>query len=331
MENQVDQEKKILYLCKALALFSIVSAHVAGVGGDASKVQVFCAKILGAWGTVGVPVFFAISGYLYERSLSRRTYMELLRGKLRSLALPWLVCGTGVWLYVALRKGGLTFGNWFSFLIGEGSYLYYMTVLLLLYLLYIFLRKKNVLVYLGILVWVVSNIVISNVGWKLSFSPYLNVLTWQGWFLLGALIQRKQIQTSMGKVLKKIWLPCLAAGMAIIIWNCACGITITYWHRAYLLMELLLLPSIYYFAVLLVGKSLLMDIGEKSFSIYLLHMPIAGILANIMNRFPNGIFILARPVIAVLLTYAAIYAGGKVCDVLRVGKVYAAAIGKRGA
>lgn len=98
-------------------------------------------------------------------------------------------------------------------------------------------------------------------------------------------------------------------------------------------MELLLLPSIYYFAVLLVGgtKSLLMDIGEKSFSIYLLHMPIAGILANIMNRFPNGIFILARPVIAVLLTYAAIYAGGKVCDVLRVGKVYAAAIGKRGA
>ena len=325
-------EKNILFTCKAIAILSIVSAHVAGTGSQTS-VEMFCSRVLSAWGTVGVPVFFIISGYLYERSLSRHGCWAVFTGKFKSLLLPWLFCGTIVWLYVVLRKGEITLQKWFFFLIGEYSYLYFMTVLLALFVLYMVLRKNVILIYIGLVVWLIANIIIYFVGWNLPFSPYLNIFTWQGWFLAGGLVQMKGLQIKITKIVKIVWIPCLIAGCMLIVWSSACGNTITYWSSIYLIMEILLLPSMYGFAILILRskklRDLAVDVGERSFSLYLLHMPIAGIIAYIMNRFPNGVFILLRPLLTVAVTYIGIYVMGRICAALRVGHVYNLMIGKR--
>lgn len=333
-DNRVlEKERNIIYICKAIAIFSAASAHVAGGGSNASLGEQFFFRLLSAWGTFGVPVFYSIAGYLYERSLQKHDNLYILKGKLKGVFLPWLVCGTAVWLYVALRKGGLSFGSWAAFMLGESSYLYFMTVLVLLYVLYSFLRRRIWLIYAGIILWIAANVITSIWGWHLPFSLYLNVFAWQGWFLMGGLIQSKSWQKKIPGIMRRCWFWSIPAAAAAIFWYCYHGSTIFYWHKYFLIIEMLLLPLLYCAVRMIIKRrafeKFFVAVGQKSFSIYLLHMPIAGILTNLMNRFPNGILVFLRPILAVLITYGCIAVLEKVCSRLRIDKLCEWCIGTR--
>lgn len=56
-------------------------------------------------------------------------------------------------------------------------------------------------------------------------------------------------------------------------------------------------------------SNLFIKLGEYSFSIYLLHMPVAGIIVNITNRFDLIFLLLIRPliVIGIVIVFIRIY------------------------
>lgn len=333
MKDNRYEEKNVIYICKAIAIFSAVSAHVAGVGSNVPEMELFFFRLLSAWGTFGVPVFYLAAGYLYERSLQKHDIMYIFKGKLKSIILPWLICGTAVWLYVVLRKGGLTLGGWASFILGESSYLYFMTVLVLLYILYSLFRKYTWLLYAGIVLCITANAITAFWGWHLPFSVYLNVFAWQGWFFIGGLIQMKSWQNKIPGIMKKCWFVSIPAGLAIVLWYCFHGSTIFYWHKYFLVIEVLLLPLLYCGVrgamKCRAVEKVFVAVGKKSFSIYLLHMPVAGILANLMDRFPNGMLIFFRPFMAVFVTYGCITAFERICSSLRIDKLCEWCIGTR--
>lgn len=117
-------EKDYVSIVRALAIFSVVCAHVTDASGSITNLAI---SSLGAY---GVAVFFLLSGYVF--SFEKRSFGTFFRRKLTTILIPWLFCGTLDWLYVVLRKGGITFSGWVSSIFVHSHY-YYLTILILCY------------------------------------------------------------------------------------------------------------------------------------------------------------------------------------------------------
>ena len=114
--NSKDKGNIYIYILKAIAIFSVVCAHSTPLMDSNSKINVFSSQMLDYLGTFGVPVFFCISGYLFAGNT--RTWGEFWKRKVFTLFIPWICCETLLWLYVVLRKGGISITAWLLFLLG---------------------------------------------------------------------------------------------------------------------------------------------------------------------------------------------------------------------
>jgi peptidoglycan/LPS O-acetylase OafA/YrhL len=322
-------EREFIYIWKAIALLSIISAHVAGISESASVVESFCSRLISSWGSYGVPAFLIASGYLYERTLQNHDTKYILQNKFKGLMIPWFFCGTIVWLYVVLRKGNITVSSWLNFISGNNSYLYYMTITIVIYVMYIFLRKRDLYIYLGICLCLINNVV----NWETIFSIYLNVFVWLGWFLIGALIQKKKLKNYIHILANSKWTLLALFGICYVFYVCLSGAEMSYWHKFYLPVETLCLFTMLFLTYSVMSyskaKMLFINIGIDSFPLYLLHMPIAGITANIMNRFSNGIMLLLRPFIVLAVTYFLLWIADRIAKQIRLDKLFHIIIGKR--
>lgn len=328
------EKRNYIYICKGISIFSVAAAHVSSAFAYAGEMEKFCVRLLSSLGTIGVPLFFLISGYLYEKSLKKHDWKYIVKSKLEGLCIPWMINGTIVWLYVVLRKGGISFKNWLYFLIGIDSYLYFMFVLVILYMLYVVMRKNKFLFYVGIFFSVISYIYINIFGKTILFSPYLNVIGWQGWFLVGGGICCKEsYEQRMLVFIKKWWSIGFMIAVTLALYICYKEETLTYWHKSYIWFELASLMFLgglaYYLLRCEKIKKMLICIGKNSFSIYLFHMPVAGIISNIMNRFPNSFLVFLRPFIVVGMTLLLIKLGDFFFERLGLHKYYKLLIGER--
>ena len=71
--------------------------------------------------------------------------------KMKTLIIPWLIAATIIWLYVILRKGEIAFDSWFNFLIGNGSIFYFMTNLIIYFIIFAvlsYLKNKKAYIYI---------------------------------------------------------------------------------------------------------------------------------------------------------------------------------------
>lgn len=73
----------------------------------------------------------------------------------------------------------------------------------------------------------------------------------------------------------------------------------------------------------------LIDIGKKSFAIYLLHMPIAGIVSNLCNRLDIFVVTVARPIIVLAIVYIVLYLADKLIPEGSIKKCINMLIGMR--
>lgn len=189
----IANEKSCIYIMKSIAVFCVVCAHVSPIPEGAGIWNYIAAGYLNYMGTMGVPVFFILSGYLFERN--EKSFGEFWKGKVKSVFIPWIFCETLLWLYVVLRKGGITFRSWLFFIIGYQHTTYYLTMLVIMYLVFWRIKKDWELTAL-ILVSVFS---IICTGWNFGISFinewtgtfYLNPLNWICFFAAGMLICRK--------------------------------------------------------------------------------------------------------------------------------------------
>lgn len=292
-----DLTARYIYNLKALAIISVIFAHCP-YGGSSEYIKCLYNNI----GTFGVPIFFFLSGILYNTS--KYSFRELVLKKLKTIVIPWIFCGTVVYFYVGFRKGGIGFFSWMQFIIGDGSYLYFMTMLVICMLIYYWINKSNackVLIAISLLNYLVQYIV----GYEFV-NQYINPLNWIGYFGIGVYIRKyKDINSFFENITNKktVYLLSMIVMLSITV---IIKINITYWHAMYLIYEIILFCGVTSLSSMINNKYMYM-VGKYSFTIYLTHMPFVG-LTNILeqilseNRYISNMVFIFRPIIVVLLT-----------------------------
>lgn len=136
----------VLYIMKFFAVISIVFAHslIANVSND------FLRSFLSIFKCVGVYIFLILSGYFFNYRKYKNLF-ELLISKLINIVIPWFFCGLLVYfsrfISQPFKLDFFEIGNW---LLGNGSYLYFLTMLFLIYVIIYLFPKKDIYYYLFI-------------------------------------------------------------------------------------------------------------------------------------------------------------------------------------
>lgn len=300
-----DTERKYIYVLKAFAILSVVSAHVAPVPDTVGQCNQIVSWLLNAYGTAGVPVFYIISGYLFYRN--KKGIQEFWRTKFSFIIVPWSFCGTLLWLYVVLRKGGISIDSWWNFLLGVKTSLYYLTVLMVLYILYFKWKNKMTFVSLTMLLSVVS-IVSTGWGTGLAFinewvpTFYLNPLNWMLYFGVGLMIGHFGWLEQVARVCGKFRVLVLAAYVGTLMIHYKHGISWGYcskWALINLWLQAALIFGMSWTCLQMTKCRILELTGKYSFSIYLLHQLGAGALVAVTSKLDVGILTLMRPFILI--------------------------------
>lgn len=288
--------KEYLFRLKAIAIFSTISAHCTLVDDqlESNYMAIFSSGLLASIGSIGVPLFLVVSGYLYNNSKALKT---IIKNKIESVCIPWLFWGTLVWLYIALRKGGLTLGSWGKFLIGNGSYLYFNTILLFMFAVFYWIKNSKgqyVLLVMSIVMVTYQSLILRSY----SNFTYLNPLIWCGWFSIGQILRNVEADLNFVFKYRFLW---YSMYLLIILCMSYRHRSIGYWSPGAIVVELAAIFVCMNLAKR--GGTFLGWIGRRTYLIYLLHMPVAGVISNMMNRFSfTAIITILRPAVVVLLT-----------------------------
>lgn len=289
------EQSNIIYNMKALCILSAVCAHTSTtVNGGVITTRLSC--LMSGMGSIGVPIFFLLSGMLFaKREYDIGTFWKK---KVWSLLLPWFLTGTIVWLYVVLRKGGFSFVAWINYVLGNGSYLYYMSMLMICYLLFLgkSFGQTRVIVFGGCsFLWLILECFdVVNTS-----NPYINPLNWIVYFTMGILISHYDLFT---KLLEKVW---KFKYVIVFIWTIlvmatvSFDIMITYWNQGYLAFELISFCLLLLLARVFKDILWVTEVGKQSFAIYLLHMLFTGIVNALFAKFRIEILLMLKPIMVI--------------------------------
>lgn len=289
------EESNRIWILKAFSVVAIVACHCVHVSENACKLNRGISIFFNYWMGMGVPVFYFLAGYLFHRSEKISVFIAK---KVRTLVIPWIFTGTLVWLYIVLRKGGVSLSGWLDFVVFKKSYLHFMTNLILYYLVYYCMLSRKSVLSIFLALQIVNNIVPLDVfHWM---SRYLN-LYFLFIFGTGIFLQDSKFFDilSKGKIelymiafivlqtleLCQIKLYIVGLGITVFLWIAILTCAIPYLNKSKRL------------------KDMLVQLGKNSFPIYLLHMPAAGLIANILNRSEFFAFLtILRPVFVIIIT-----------------------------
>ncbi len=300
-----DQEKRLIQVLRLLALISIICAHVAEIPDYSNTINQVFSLALDSIGTIGVGIFLLISGYLF--SMNKYSLNVFIVKKIRNIIIPWFFLGTIDFLYVALRKGGLTLANWILTLT-VNSHMYYLTVLILLYILF-WKIKDNINMIIFMIFLSIVSISLTSFGY-LTINPYINPFNWAIYFTIGLLIRKYQVLSIIVQVCQRFSIFFLIAYLSIFSFFIFNGISIRYWMKGGIILELLAITVNIGIASYLLNTTIIDQVysfSDKSYAIYLLHMPFAGIISNIFSRFNSWYLTPFRPLIVLLLTALTIF------------------------
>lgn len=293
-----EESKNIVWIAKGIAVIAIVACHCCHVNENASFFNVASNAIMNFWIGLGVPVFYFFAGYFMK---NEGLWLEFWKKKFFMIIVPWIVTGSVVWLYVVLRKGGFSFENWIEFVLLKKSYLYFLTDLIVFYLLTWFIRgKKAIKVAIGTLIVLLFINEIYPVAIIDLLGKYLNLNNYIV-FLLGKCIEYEgKFYLQNNKV----------NAFVILGWAVLRFLQVNNLYTPYVLgSSVITLVGIYSIICMAVWindtriSDLLRNWGKTSFSIYLLHMPIAGVIANLLNRSEYfAPLTIVRPIIVIFIT-----------------------------
>jgi len=294
---------------KGIAIISVISAHCNTVLDTTDQFAVLSSLLLQNIGTLGVICFFVISGILFHHP--GKNIGRFFKKKVTNIVIPWLISGTFVYLYVYLRKPPITLGGWINFILGNGSYCYYLTVLMMLYIIFtlVSFMHNNRVLFVCEGITVISTIWFYNIG---DMNPYLNILNWIGYFALGVQISRNQ------KIWKKIKNSINKRFLAFGVMNVICYLLVLTYQLYHLkgggYWDGINVIACWFGAITLVliavrientkdnwFKKGIYRAGIESFRIYIWHMPVAGIIAKIFQFNVLLNFVLIRPVVILII------------------------------
>ncbi len=283
-ERWIDREQSSsIWNMKAFAVVAIIACHCCHVSENASKINVISTEFLNYWIGYGVPVFYFLSGYLF--TCDKRGILHFVRKKLMTIFVPWIVAGTTVWLYIVFRKGGMTFDCWMDYLFLRGSYLYFLTDLVLYFLIFYPVKKYPVLRYL-MGVYLCGGLFVDTVlrfDWYLPLHVLKLPFSYMIVFYFGIVVREHDVLKEFSQ---RKWVAMLAV-FIMIRWLELHEILPEQLNEViYLAGVFSLIASLYAFCHLLVEKEVtyVIVLGRYSFPLYLLHMPAAGLVARVLNQ-----------------------------------------------
>ena len=193
MERAQSEKQRVseaFTVSRVLAILSVIVAHTTFPVAEGSV----AADLLTSLGAIGVVVFFIISGY-YFNPAKYGSLGAFLKPKLTSVVLPWVAMTTFVFVARAAVMGWADFNlpAFGLFLVGHGSYLYYLTVLMVCYVAYFYPVQQDrltVVCLVSVLLTVASLQLTAFGVWDVShvgLTDYLNPLNWIGYFCITGL------------------------------------------------------------------------------------------------------------------------------------------------
>jgi peptidoglycan/LPS O-acetylase OafA/YrhL len=293
-------ERNYIYALKVFAVVSIVAAHSGGVGLKTNQVNNIFSWILDQIGSIGVGLFFIVSGYLFYNN--RHNLNTFFKKKVKTIFLPWIVTGTLVYLYVVLRKGSIGFESWINFLLGNGTYLYYLTLLITFYIIFFYTSKNKAFVYSTIILSGLG-IVLTAMGVFEGINPFLNPLNFICYFSVGVLIASNNALLKIAYSCNKYKSFLLGLYIVLLILTGIFNISSGYFGYATLLVQPVAISLIFGLATMaFLYNEKVLELGIESFGIYLIHMPVAGIITFIFNHYDLWVLTLVRPIIVIAIT-----------------------------
>lgn len=295
------RESDAIWIMKAVAVLAIVSCHCCEVDPNAGLINQIATYFFEGWMRFGVPVFYFLSGYFFR--CEEKGFSNFWKKKFITIIIPWIVTGTAIWMYVVLRKGGISLRGWLGFVFLRESYLYYLTNLIAFYLVLYYVRKWKYLRY-AVSCAVVLSIILQICGIRNLFTltDMMQVTNPFICFYIGMVFG---IRKWLGRFRAGIWSLgiCFFIGFRVI--DRVCTMNGNYAWMIFLITFLALIISLFSISYQLAGKEqkILQAVGRKSYSIYLLHMPAAGVIANLLNRsYSFAILTFVRPIIVIAIT-----------------------------
>lgn len=213
MKNGTD-ESNFFYILKGFAIISVIIAHTAVLNSNYIKFDDSILALFGSFGLLGVPCFFLAAGYFYYNF--NKSFKGLILNKLNSIILPWIFCGTIVYLissFFGSKGNSISVHSYIMFIIGNGSLFYFLPDLLFFYILFYFIKPK-----IGILIVPLFIINIASILTLNSFlNPYLNPLNFISFFAAG-LILRKRNMLDYVNGLRKYIVPIVIIFLLVLIY-----------------------------------------------------------------------------------------------------------------
>lgn len=287
--------KNFIYTLKSLAIFSVVCAHSVTTYNSNTYIALFIKNI----GTIGVVVFFILSGYLMKVT---NRYTSILK-ETKIVLQSWFFSGICMYFITSYFGVGKTdFFNlisFFKFIFGLNSYYYYLVNYFLFKLLFKFRFIRTHIFSFMILSFI--SIVLTSLNLLVNFNPYLNFFNWIGFYSFGFFLKDdEKLELLVQQCIKnRIY---IVLGFLIFI-NLSIYFNFGYyWTYFSLPMEIL---GFLFF--LIVSKTYLQRnntfilIGKQSFFIYLFHMPVIGAINSITKYSDSQIILILKPFIVILI------------------------------
>jgi len=314
MKNISNHTSKMLYVAKAFAILSVITAHM-----SFSEAFPVLEIIRTSLGQIGVFTFFFISGYLYSRDTGDTKSYWLK--KFKNLFIPWFVFSIATFALSKILYGGtknLTI-DYLKHFLGIGTAYWYMSILMIMLFVFKCFYTKKWALYLCIIISTIS-IVLSFtkfINYSLCFNQYLNIFNWVGVFSLGILFrQYNLLERIIG--IRYIVISFVGIMLSVLVAIFRASQIEAYIDITSLFVELFGLILVLNLSYILTNSKFLCDVGKKSFFIYLMHLQVVGV---INTRLPyNVFFFFLRPFIGLMVCYLISIIFKKVLDWFQLSK-----------
>lgn len=317
------RDSTALYFVKVMAILSSVAAHVSVIDLSTPLVAVVT-RLWDQFSCVSVGSFLICAGILYTRRPGDT--VAFWKRKARTMVLPWLFCGCLTYGYRLLAGAPCSLSGLALWLLGHGSWLYYVTIHLTMLALFKPLWQKPAALW-GCLGMTTVLLTWKALGHSLP-SPlgndYLNPLYWMGFFALGVLLRRRGLDMGRGFLM----------GCAL-IWAVSATVVYRRWIYDYFHIYNFIFSVSSFFLLLRLGQSLALTrlagtirwVGGCTYCVYLLHM---FLLLPILRRIPlETTKLLLSPVMGLAIMLALIALGEWLTARLPFGDKLRALVGLR--
>lgn len=284
-----DSESKSFNIIKAIAILSAITAHLNIPINNCGIIISIVTNFWAAFSITGVPAFFILSGFFYHRK--ENDMFEFWAKKLKFVVFPWLIFSFASYMLSCYLNSKFSIMGYIKWMSGYYTWYYYMSMLILMYVIFKFLKQNDFLLCLCIVINILAIIFTTfHSDPILPFiTNYLNIFHWIGFFALGVLMRKYRFE----RVLLKnnvIFFIC------IVLFFIDCILlaklkNYTYFHIFSFQYELTFFIILLYLGNWLSNlKNLicqsLIFIGRNTLFIYLTHMQI---VQFILNRFPKNL------------------------------------------